>query len=263
MPRILITGASSGIGAALARELASRGVPSIVLVARRVAALDALAAELAEGHGTEAEVLAADLTDPAARMRVERRLAAAGAPVDLLVNNAGFGTSGPFFRLDPDEEEREIALNVIAVVRLARAALPGMIDRGRGSVLNVSSMAANQPSPGTATYSATKAFVTLFSESLFEELRGTGVTVTAVLPGFTRTEFSDHVGETSFDSAPAFVWMEAEQVAAEAVEAVVAGRALCIPGALYRVANALESPLPRSARRRLIGKISGFTLDRR
>lgn len=258
----LVTGASSGIGAAIAHQLASRGVGRLVLVARRASLLDELAADLHDRWGTVGEVLAADLIDPADRARVEQRLRATDRPVDLLVNNAGIGTAGAFLRLDPDGEEREIDLNVTAVVRLTRAVLPGMVERRVGSVLLVSSMAGNQPSPGMATYSATKAFVTLFSESLHEELRGTGVTTTALLPGYTRTGFQDQVGETDFDDVPAFVWMSAEAVAANAVEAAAAGRPLCIPGAVYRAANALETPLPRSARRWLMGRLSAFDLDR-
>lgn len=257
----LVTGASSGIGAAIARELVDRGLGRVVLVARRQAQLEALAEELSDRSSSAVEVLVADLADADGRAAVEARLAGPGTapPVDLLVNNAGVGTAGSFWELPIEGEQTEIDLNVTAVVRLTRAALPGMIARVGGSILNVSSLACNQPSPRMATYSATKAFVTLFTESLHEELRGTAVTATAVLPGYVRTEFQQHLGTgTGYESAPSFAWMRPEQVAAEALDAAAAGRALCIPGLGYRIVSALEAPLPRSARRWLIGRLSGL-----
>lgn len=257
----LVTGASSGIGRALVWELASRGAPSLILVARRQEVLTALGEELTERFGTDVEVLAADLVDDLDRGSVEARLASDHEPVDLLVNNAGIGRRGAFFRLDPDGEQDQVALNVTAVLRLARAALPGMVSRHFGTIVNVSSMAASQPSPGMATYAATKAFVTLFSESLFEELRGTGVTTTAVLAGYTRTNFQRSEAGDGYDDAPEFAWMSPRSVAEEALDAAAEGRALCIPGSLYRTVNALESPLPRSARRWLMGRLSRFSIE--
>lgn len=257
--RALVTGASSGIGEALARGLAASGVPDLVLVARRQERLDALAVELGDRHGTRVETLPADLVDPGSRAAVEARLGSADAPVDLLVNNAGLGTSGRFVTLPADGEEHEVLLNVVAPLRLCRAALAPMVERGHGAVMNISSMACYQPSPGMATYSATKAFVSMFSESLFEELRGSGVTVTAVLPGFTRTEFQEHIADSEMNGAPGFVWMTADAVAAAAIDATARGKALCIPGAGYKVAAGLVSPLPRSARRWLMGKASRST----
>lgn len=257
----LVTGSSSGIGRALATELARRGVARLVLVARREETLASVAGELSSTWGTTVEVVPADLVEHSERARVEERLRSADEPIDLLVNNAGVGFAGPFHRADPEREAQQIELNVTAPVHLCRAALPGMVERGRGAILNVSSMAANQPSPGMATYSATKAFVTLFSESLYEELRGTGVTTTAVLPGYTTTEFQANFEDNNYDDAPSFMWMTAEAVAAEAVKATAAGKALCIPGAIYKTANVLEAPLPRSARRWLIGRMSGFSRD--
>ncbi|HEY3241638.1 MAG TPA: SDR family oxidoreductase, partial [Acidimicrobiia bacterium] len=187
--RALVTGASGGIGEVLARRLAARGC-HLVLVARTEPALEKLASELSAAHGVDVEVLPADLITEEGVAAVEARLAQDGAPpVDLLVNNAGYGSAGPFAELDPARVAGEVRLNVLALVRLTRAAVPGMVARGRGSVLNVSSVASLQPLPNMATYAATKAFVTSFSESLHEELRGRGVTVTALLPGFTRTGF--------------------------------------------------------------------------
>jgi uncharacterized protein len=255
----LVTGASSGIGEALARRLAEGGVGHLVLVARRADRLETLAAQLAAAYGTTTEVLVADLADPPSLARVEARLADPGdrPAIDLLVNNAGLGSSGPFVTLPVDGEDHEIRVNVLAPVRLCHAALAPMVAQGRGAVMNISSMASYQPSPGLATYSATKAFVTMFSESLHEEVRGTGVTVTAVLPGFTRTEFQSKLGTSENNDAPGFVWMSAASVAAAAVTATAAGKALCVPGVGYKVIAGAVSPLPRSARRWLMGRASG------
>jgi len=256
----LVTGASAGIGEEIAKQLASRGVNRIVLVARRADKLTELGASLTARHGTEVEVLAADLCDPAGVRLVEARLAdeRPDHAVDLLVNNAGFGTAGDFVDLPADEEERQITLNVTALVRLTRAALPGMVARGQGAVMNVSSMATYQPSPGMATYGGTKAFVTQFSEAIYEELRGSGVTVTCVMPGFTRTEFQSHIQEAAYEQAPSFAWTPVDLVARLAVTATAKGKALCIPGPMYQAAAALITPLPRTARRLLIARLQGL-----
>ena len=182
----MITGASVGIGEQFARQLSERG-HDVVLVARHAGRLDALAKEIEARDGAHAEVLAADLTDADQLATVEARV----RTVDLLVNNAGFGTFGPFHTLDVDIETREINLNIIALVRLTHAAAAAMVERGRGGILNVSSLAGFQPGPSNATYSATKAFVTSFTEAVHEELKGTGVSVTALCPGFTHTEFQE------------------------------------------------------------------------
>lgn len=181
----VVTGASSGIGKEFAEVLARRGY-DLLIIARDTARLEALAASIRAGGAAAVEVLTADLTDEPALRAVEARVAAEPR-LTLLVNNAGFGTSGPFAESDIDEEEREIRLNVLAVVRLARAALPGMVERRAGAVINVSSLASFMPGPYNATYYATKAYVTSFSEALHEEVRGTGVVVQALCPGFTHT----------------------------------------------------------------------------
>ncbi len=181
----LVTGASAGIGAAFAEALA-REQYDLVLVARRADRLEELAKRLRDARGVAIEVLAADLTDGAGLARVVARVEE--GPPDLLVNNAGHGSFGNFAELDIDREVGEIQLNVVALVRLTRAALPGMIRRGHGAIINVSSMAGFQPMPFNATYGATKAFVNSFTEALHEELRGTGVRVQALCPGFTRTD---------------------------------------------------------------------------
>jgi uncharacterized protein len=253
--RVLITGASSGIGLAIARQVAREGA-AVVLVARDTARLDALAADLRDRFGTEAEVLTADLTDRSDRSRVEERLAAEPT-IDVLVNNAGLGSYGEFRTLDLAGEERQIDLNVTALVRLTGAAVPGMMDRGRGWILNVSSMASLQPTPLNATYGATKAFVTHFSESLHEELRTSGVKVTAVLPGFTRTEFQERNGLSGNSGMPDFMWQSAEDCATEAVAALAAGRAVVVPGSLNKTAAALSALAPRGIKRRLVGRMAG------
>lgn len=228
----------------------------LTLVARRSERLDLISTQLLRKGAPSVDVVVADLTDPRGLAAVEARLADAARPVDLLVNNAGIGSAGRFDELDVDGEVAEIELNVVAVVRLTHAALGPMRSRGRGAVMNVSSLAGNQPAPRSATYAATKAFVTSFSESLHEDLRGTGVTVTAVLPGFTRTEFHDHVGGGSSQRVPRQVWMSATTVAQSAVADTAAGRALCIPGWGYRILVGLATPLPRGARRWIVGRVA-------
>ena len=251
----LVTGASVGIGESFARQLAAEGT-DLVIVARDRKRLEALAKELRERHSVDVEVLRADLGKKAQLRTVEERLAASESPVDLLVNNAGFGTNGHFWELDVDVEEQEIALNVVALTRLTHAALARMVPAGRGAVLNVSSMASFSPSPVNSTYSATKAYVSSFSQGIHEDLRGTGVTITVVEPGFTRTEFQQRAG-VSENAVPDFAWMTADDVAAEALDAVRKGHALCVPGRLNKVAAGATSVVPRSVIRRAVGAMSG------
>jgi short-subunit dehydrogenase len=244
----LVTGASSGIGRAFAWGLAGRGI-AVVAVARRGDRLADLAAELQTACGVTVEVLEADLTDADQRASVEARLADRARPVDVLVNNAGFGTQGRFAELPVDREEEEIRLNVLAVVRLTHAVLPGMIERGDGGLVNVSSIAGHQPIPLWATYSATKAYVTTFSRALTAELAGTGVRVVTVMPGFTYSEFHDHSG---FERAlvPGKAWMTPEAVAETALRRLERGRKETVPGAHFRalaVASRL-SPWPLTRR---------------
>ncbi|MGH9245670.1 MAG: SDR family NAD(P)-dependent oxidoreductase [Acidimicrobiales bacterium] len=252
--RALVTGASSGIGEAIARQLAAAGT-DLVLVARREEALRTLADELAQHHDVAVEVLAADLADPAERAVVEERAASTADPVDLLVNNAGFGSFGDFHRLDIDREQHEIGVNVLALVRLTHAALQQMVPRGKGSVMNVSSLASLQALPRNATYSASKAFVTNFSEALHEELRGSGVIVTAVLPGMTRTEFS---GMTDVETRliPGFAWMNADEVAKQALGDTARGDALCVPGLVNQVVATVTAPVPRFIKRWVTGTVA-------
>jgi short-subunit dehydrogenase len=248
--RAWVTGASTGIGAAFARRLAKDRF-DLALVARSRDRLSELADELAEAHGIACEVMAADLTVAADLERVAAALAGDGG-LDLLVNNAGFGTIGAFADLDPEREEEEIRLNVVALTRLTRAALPGMVRRGHGAIINVSSLAAFQPAPFNATYGATKAFVNSFTESLHEELRGSGVRVQALCPGFTRTEFQERAGiDTS--GIPSFAWMTAATVVDSSLAGLERGEVLCVPGFGNRLLATTVGALPRAVVRRVSG----------
>lgn len=245
-----VTGASSGIGEAFARELAARGY-DLLLIARRKRRLDKLAAELHAAHGCSADVLTADLTRSAGLSRVEevlersRRLA-------LLVNDAGMGDFGSFADSDREREELEIRLNVIAVMRLTHAVLPGMIRRGRGAIINVSSTAGFAPCPQFATYGATKAFVNSFTEALHDELHESGVKVQALCPGLTHTEIFERAG-TDTSGLPAFLWMEPQAVVNESLDALDAGSVVCVPGLGNRALATLARVLPHVVGSRLTG----------
>lgn len=193
---VVITGASSGIGAGFARRFAARG-DDVVLVARRRDRLDDLARELTSAHGVTATVVTADLADPAGPAAVAARLAEAGITASGLVNSAGFGTAGPVAEEDPARVAAEIQVNVSALTVLTRLLLPDLIA-ARGVLVNVSSTASHQPLPGLAVYAATKAYVTSFTEAIWQETRGTGLTVLALCPGPTATEFFDAAGSEDF-----------------------------------------------------------------
>lgn len=249
----VVTGASSGIGDAFARLLAADGT-DLTLVARDRRRLDALAADLTASHGIAAEVVVADLTEPGDLELVAARVADPARPIQLLVNNAGFGTGGRFWELPLDGELAEVALNVAAVVRLTHAALGPMVARSGGAVLNVASIAGLTPGPGTAVYNATKAFVNSFGDSVHEELAGSGVTLTTLLPGFTRTEFQTRAElSDETDRIPAIAWMTAEAVAAAGLDGAAAGRARVTPGAGNRTVGAVLDLVPTSLVRRVMG----------
>lgn len=247
--RALVTGASSGIGECIARQLAAGGV-DLVLVARSESILETLATELRTAHGVDIEVLVADLVDDPEVDRTAARLDDDTSPVDLLVNNAGFGSGGPFVDASVDQQSDMVRLNMLSVLRLAHAAARAQSRRGTGAILNVSSVGSLQPIPGMATYAASKAFVTSLSESLHEELRGTGVTVTAVLPGLTKTKF---VEKEDFEGTrfPARLWSSAEDVAADALRATARGDAIVVPGVHNKTMMLLMDRFPRGVRRRL------------
>jgi len=237
----LVTGASSGIGEALARRLARDGL-HLGLVARRAERLEALATELHAAYSIEADVLPADLTKSGAVAGLVSELGSRGLDVDWLVNNAGFGTLGRFDTLPLDRELDQVALNVEALVELTGRLLPPMVRRGRGVVMNLASIGAYTPTPNMATYTATKAFVLSFSEAVAVELAGTGVRMLCVCPGVTRTEFQDRANvETGH--VPSFLQQSAEQVADEAVRAV-GHRPVVVNGLLNRVGVGLLKFVP-------------------
>jgi hypothetical protein len=251
----LVTGASSGIGAALAGELASRGHAAI-LVARREERLRTLATELATRHSVDVEVIACDLMDPAERKRLISDLRDRGRRIEVLVNNAGFGSRGEFVSNDTDRMLQMVRVNVEAVVDLSGRLLPGMVERGRGAIINVASTAAFQPLPGAAVYAASKAFVLSFSEAIRTELRGSGVSVTAVCPGPVRTEFTDVAGMGDVqERTPGLLWDTAEQVAHQAVEGAAHGKRVVVPGVLNRAGAIAGQHSPRAVALPLIGRV--------
>ncbi len=231
----LITGASSGIGATFARQLAFRGY-DLILVARRADRLQALATELCHQFSIQAEVLAADLTAPDDLKRTEQRIADHDS-LTMLVNNAGFGLPGTFASVPMERSQDMIDVHVIATTRLCHAALPGMMARKQGAIINVSSLAALIPVH--VAYSATKAYINMFSEALQEEVRGDGIRVQALCPGFTVTEFHDtpdYDGKDGRDGIPKFLWMSANDVVRGSLSALEHGPVIYVPGTWYRLA---------------------------
>jgi len=253
--RALVTGASAGIGAAFAARLAREGV-DLILVARSRDRLEALANELRDSCQVSVDVLPADLTR-AADLRAVAEIAAGDPRLDMLVNSAGFATLGRFDQLDLEREEAEILLNVVAPVRLTHAALPDMISRGHGYIINVSSIAAFLPGRYSATYCATKAYLNSFTEALHEELRRSGVVVQVLCPGFTRTEFHQRAGVDS-SKFPSFAWTSAADVAEASLAALRRGKLVCIPGTANRLVAATLRLLPR----RLVSRAGGVGAKR-
>jgi len=230
----LITGASSGIGLEIARLAAADGHP-VVLVARSRGRLEDLAAELAHEHGVAATVVTADLAEPGAPLRVHDECAEAGVAVEMLVNNAGFGGWGRFVETDLAGELAMVQVNVVALLHLTKLFAPAMVRRGRGRILNVASTAAFQPGPLMAVYYASKAFVLSFSEAIANELAGTGVTVTALCPGPTRSEFQGRAGIEGARVVSGLVGMAgAAAVARAGWAAMKSGRRVVVPGAMNK-----------------------------
>src|SRR5215217_7888078 len=238
---VVVTGASSGIGTEIARGLARRGYP-LLLVARRRERLDELAGELRTNHSATVDVMPLDLADTAQRAELADRLTT--SPAAGLCNSAGFGTSGQFHELPIEREREEVTLNALALMELTHAALPGMIDRGVGAVLNIASIAGFQPLPGMAVYSATKAFVQTFSEAVHEELHGTGVSCTALCPGPVPTEWADIANAQHYSIGIAQV--SPRDVAEAAINGMIAGNRSVVPGLVPKAASIAGRFAPRS-----------------
>jgi short-subunit dehydrogenase len=246
----LITGASAGLGLELA-QLFAADKHDIVLVARRRDQLEALATRLAAERGVVARVVAADLADPGAPQRIVDELARRNIQIEYLVNNAGFGTTGPFVERDLLRELAMVQVNVASLVHLTGLLLPAMVARGSGRILNLGSTAGFQPGPFMSVYYATKAFVNSFTEALSYELRGTGVTATVSCPGATATEFGRISGNDRSRLFQTRV-MGAPEVAAQAYRAMMAGTVMAIPG----LRNKLLLPLLRASPRSLIRRVA-------
>ncbi len=250
--RAVVTGASSGIGAALATELASRGYSSI-LVARRGERLAELAEQLRERYRVQAEVRVVDLADAAARAPLADELA--GRDIAILCNNAGIATFGPVIGLDPTAERAQVELNTVAVHDLTLAVLPGMVARGAGGILTSGSAAGNMPIPNNATYAASKAFVNTFSESLRGELLGTGVHVTLLAPGPVRTDVPDPADASIVDRmVPDSFWISAEYTATLSLDALARNKMRVVPGILGKAMSAAGQYAPRALTAPIIGR---------
>jgi uncharacterized protein len=245
-PRLvtLVTGASAGIGAEFARQCSARG-EALAIVARRRDRLEAMAAEL----GGDVHVFTADLSLPDSASSLLDQVQAEGLAVDTLINNAGFGLVGAFAGLPLDRQLAMVDLNMRTLTALCRLALPAMLERGRGAILNVASTAAFQPLPGQAGYAAGKAFVLSYTQSLAGELRGTGVTATALCPGPVETGFGERAGfddDEAKGALPPILWVDAAKVARSAVDGLARGRLVVIPGVANRAASVLAQMTPRS-----------------
>lgn len=242
--RVLVTGASSGIGRELALQFALHGM-DLVLVARSREKLEQLADELRTKHQVAAEVICADLSKEAEVRGLFEETERRGLQIDILVNNAGFGDMAHFWDVPPERYQQVIAVNIAALTQLTRLYLPGMMQRKQGRILNVASTASFQPGPNVAVYFATKAYVLSLSEALWTELRGTGVTVTCLAPGPTRTAFGDqaHMQHTPLFR---FALMEAEPVARAGYHATMKGKSLVVPGVANKLTTLSAKIWPRA-----------------
>lgn len=238
----LVTGASAGIGKTFCTQLAQQGY-DLVVVARDLGRLTDLRVELEAAHGVQVEVLPADLSDRGDLQDVARRLSDQERPVEMLINNAGFGLRKSFIQNDVEAEEQMLDVLVRAVLVLSHAAARAMKQRGSGTIINVSSVASFLAS---GTYSAAKSWVTVFSESLAVELHNTGVRVTALCPGFTHTEFHDRAGIKAEQAAPEFMWLDSDRLVRDCLADVEKGRIVSVPGVQYKAITGLLRVAPRS-----------------
>ncbi|GHE44231.1 dehydrogenase [Streptomyces longispororuber] len=250
MTTALITGATAGIGAAFARRLAADGY-SLVLVARDTKRLREQATELHDRHGIEAEVLTADLATEDGITAVEERLASRRDPVDLLVNNAGFGNKGQFLEVSLADELTMLKVHCEAVLRLTSAATAAMRERRRGGVVNVASVAAFVP---RGTYGASKAWVVQFTQGVARDLAGTGIRLMALCPGFVRTEFHQRAGMGT-DNIPKWMWLDADKLVAAALTDLARGKTLSIPDPRYKALMGVVKMTPRA----LLGGVTSRT----
>lgn len=252
MPTALVTGASAGLGAEFARQLAAQG-HDLILVARDAARLDSSRTALIDQFGVGVETMPADLTTDAGCTAAAARISDAQRPVDVVVNNAGSGTYRSFGIAELADEEGQLDLNVRAVLRLSHAAVRAMTGRHRGQLINVSSVAGFMPRGGNATYSASKAWVTMFSEALAVQLAGTGVTVTAICPGFTRTEFHERAN-ADMSHVPARLWLTAETVVSTGLADAARGKVLSVPGRQYQALVTASRVIPRPLLRAIMAR---------
>lgn len=255
-PVALVTGASSGIGEALARRFAGVG-HDLVLVARSADKLQALADQLAAEHGIRAWVAPADLASPGAAVELAAAMKRARRNIDVLVNCAGVLQFGPFIAMPAQRHQQLVDLNISGLTAMLAAFLPAMVALGSGRVLNVASIAAFQPVPSLATYAATKAYVLSLTESLSEELKGTGVTITALCPGITATHMlaEASAGSAELGKLPQILVGSADDVADQGVEACMKGDVICVPGALNRATVVAGRATPKWLLRRISGAL--------
>lgn len=247
-PTALVTGSTAGIGAAYARALAAEG-HDLVLVARDADRLESVAASLRRRHLVEVEVLPADLTDRDQSRRVEDRLADPDRPIDVLVNNAGMGLKGRFWETALADQERLLELNCTSVMRLTHAALRGMVPRGAGDIIVVSSTAGYAPG-SRGPYAATKAWATAFAEAISGQVAPYGVRMSAVAPGFVHTEFHDRAG-LDMSKVPGVLWLEADRVVADSLRDHRAGKVVSVPGVQYKAIVVASRLIPPNLARRV------------
>lgn len=254
----LITGASAGIGAAFARHLAAEGY-ALLLVARRIERLQELATELTAKHGVRCDVFAADLNDPAAPASIMAFAESRGITIDVLINNAGLSGKTAFADTPWPTLAAEIQLMVTAVTELCHRVLPGMRARGWGRIINLSSLAAFSPPGASLLYTGIKRYVLDISQSLDMELKPQGIHVTALCPGFTRSEFHDTMGtRDAADKLPGLLWQEADEVVREGWDAVMRGKPVCVPGTVNKLVASSVRPLPVTLQYHLGNRLNPF-----